>query len=243
MIFFFKKQKLVVDCFTYRQDIYKHNPIDYASKFYPSWWKNTPSSFKNDFYEASTIKKCSGIIDTYQKGFMIPLWNDFAFKVENKKIFWTHADHESQCEAHDHRQWQTYADINKYSNLKIISPWLMKCKNDINFYFTKPFWNHPLNTPYHILSGVSNMKYNHGTNILLMIDNHKDYDCTMEAGTPIVHIVPFTEKKLIIKNHLIDISEFEKMDSERWKLKKFVGAYLKSVSNIKKQDKKCPFHF
>ena len=243
MIFFFKKQKLVVDCFTYRQDVYKHNPIDYAFKFYPDWWKKTPPTVRNNSFKVPTVKKCSGIIDTYQQGFIIPLWNDFAFRVENKNIFWEHADKQSKCKVHDYQQWQTYADMNKYYNLKIVSPWIVKCKSNINFYLTKPFWNHPLNTPYHILSGVLNFKHNNATNIQMMVNIHEDYDYTIEACTPIVHVIPFTEKKLIIKNHLIDKFEYEKIDIANSTIKKFSGTYLKSVSNAKKQNKKCPFHF
>ena len=169
MIFLFKKSTLVVDFFTHRQDVYKHNPIDYAYKFYPEWWKKTPTTFKSNFFKSSTIKKCNGIIDAYQQGFIIPLWNDFSFKAENKKIYWQHSDKESNCEIHDYRQWESYADMNKYYNLKIISPWIAKCKSDVNFYFTKPFWNHPLSTPYHILSGVLNFKYNNATNIQMIV--------------------------------------------------------------------------
>jgi len=242
MIFFFKKPKIIVDCFTTRPDVYEHAPINYAYKFYPNWWKNTSSTFKNNFFKYPTIKKCNGIIDTYQQGFIIPLWNDFSFKVENKKINWQHSDKETSCEIHDYRQWESYADMNKHYNLKIVSPWIAKCKSDVNFYFTKPFWNHPLSTPYHILSGVLNFKYNNATNIQMMINIHEDYDYTIQALTPMAHVIPLTEKELIIKNHLIDEFEYKKIHVATTYIKTFVGSYSKSINNTKKQEKKCPFH-
>lgn len=243
MIFFFKKPKIVVDFFTTRPDVYKHAPIDYAYKFYPDWWKNTPSTVKkNNFFKTATIKKCNGIIDTYQQGLIIPLWDDLAFRVQNKNISWKHADGQSSCDVHSYEQWETYADMSKYYSLKIFSPWIAKCKSDINFYFTKPFWNHPLNTPYHILSGVLNFKYNNATNIQMMINIHEDYDHTIQALTPMAHVIPFTEKKLIIKNHLVDRLEYEKLDIKNILLKKFINQYTKNMNNSKRQEKKCPFH-
>jgi hypothetical protein len=68
MIFIFKKPKLVIDCFTDRPGVFNFSKIDYAHKFYPEWWKQTPKSFIENIYEMSTIKKCRGIIDTYKQG-------------------------------------------------------------------------------------------------------------------------------------------------------------------------------
>jgi hypothetical protein len=238
---FFKKQKLIVDFFTTRPDVYKYSPIDYAYKFYPHWWKKTPLTYSKTFFERPTIKSCNGIIDTYKKGFIIPLWSDLALQVENKNIFWHYADDISTCDFHDHQQWENYTDINKYYHLKIKSPWIAKCKDNINFYFTKPFWNHSLGVPYEILSGVLNFKYNNSTHIQMMIDIQKNYIYNFKALTPMAHVIPFTDKELIIKNHLVDEHEFKKIGNHR--VGAFLNSYAKSMHISKKLENKCPFHF
>lgn len=249
MIFFFKKPTVVVDFFTHRSDVIEFAPIDYAHRFYPNWWKKTPSSFINSFVRVPTIKRCNGILDTYKHGFIIPMWSDLAINVttsydsnniENKNITWQYADHISTCESHDHKEWQTYADKNKYYNFKILSPWIAKSKSQVNFYLTKPFWNQPLGLPYEILSGTLNFKYNHGTNIQTMINIQTDFTYNIQALTPMAHIIPLTEKKLIIKNHLIDLSEWNSMHQNF--LHTFENHYSKSLKIQKKFEKKCPFH-
>jgi len=241
MIFFFKKSKLIVDFFTTRPDAYKYSPIDYAHKFYPDWWKKTSPSYENGFVKRPTIKSCNGIIDSYKKGFIIPLWSDLVFQVNNKNISWNFADDLSQCNFHNYQQWQSYADMSKYYHLKIESPWIARCKENVNFYFTKPFWNHPLGEPYEILSGVLNFKYNDATNIQMMIDIQKDYIYNLKALTPMIHAIPFTDKELLIKNHLVDDLEMKKIKNHR--LKTFFNNYAKSMNISKKLESKCPFHF
>ena len=50
-MFFFRKPKLVVDAFT--SELYQHAfdyaPVDYATKFYPDWWKKLPKMSKPIF--------------------------------------------------------------------------------------------------------------------------------------------------------------------------------------------------
>jgi hypothetical protein len=239
MIFLFKKPKLVLDFFTYSEPAYHANKIDYAHSFYPQWWKDTPKTYTNDFYEASTIKKCRAVIDSYQYGAIIPMWSDMALDIKNKTYKWQFADFKTEAHAHSAEQWKTYADPKNYAHLKIISPWSVKCKHNIKFQFLSPFWSHPIDSIYRVLPGIVDYKYNYGTHINLLINIQNDYRGMIPAATPMAHIIPLSEKELIIKNHLVSIEEYK---NNFWDPYTFTDAYKHAKNNIDKQEK-CPFNF
>ena len=39
MFFWFKKPKVILECFTTEEIVYEHAKIDSAVKFFPDWWK------------------------------------------------------------------------------------------------------------------------------------------------------------------------------------------------------------
>lgn len=239
MMFLFRKPKLVVDFFTYSEQVYQSNKIDYAHNFYPQWWKDTAKTYTKDFYEVSTIKKCRAVIDSYQYGAIIPMWSDMALDIKNGAYKWQFADHKTETEMHPPEQWKTYADPRNYGHLKIISPWNAKCKNNIKFQFLSPFWSHSVDVPYRILPGIVDYKYNRATHINLIINIQNDYRGMIPATTPMGHIIPLSEKELIIKNHLISLEEYASNFSDPYT---FTDAYKNIKNNIDKQEK-CPFNF
>jgi hypothetical protein len=241
MIFLFKKSKLVIDCFTHRPDVFNFSKIDYAHKFYPEWWKQTPKSVINNFYEISTLKKCRGIIDNYKYGAMVPLWSDLAFNVKNKQYQWQFSDFKTNGDTHPPKQWDMYADPTNYGHLKIESPWRINCKSDTKFYWTLPFWNHAIDIPYHVIPGMVEFKYNHGININIMINLQKDFMHTIKAYTPMAHMIPVSDKELVIKHHLISEEEFSNQVANTTLT--FMNKYQTHKNNVDKQESKCPFNF
>ena len=234
MIFLFKKPKLVLDCFTDRPDVFNFSKIDYAYKFYPEWWKQTPKSYILNFYEQSTIKRCRGIIDTYKHGLMVPLWCDLSINVENKKYRWQFSDYKTDADIHESKQWEAFVNPDNYGHLKIQSPWYIKCKTDTKFYWIQPFWNYPLDTPYYILPGILDFKYNNSANINIMLDLQKNYTHTIKAYTPMAHMVPISDKEIIIKHHLIDTKEYYNLHSNVTAT--FTKSYLIHKKNIDNQE-------
>ena len=91
MFFFFKRKKIVVDCFTDNYSINELFPIQTANNFYPDWWKNLPKTYDamNKWglrVSQSTMKKCPAIIDLYKTGFIMPLWSDLQILSDDKNI-------------------------------------------------------------------------------------------------------------------------------------------------------------
>jgi hypothetical protein len=67
-MFLFKKKKVVLDCFTYRSDVYSYFPIQKASSAMPNWWKKMPATFCPDptgLAEFPTMRSCSGFLSYY----------------------------------------------------------------------------------------------------------------------------------------------------------------------------------
>ena len=240
---FFKRKEIVVDCFTNINTVHEFFPIQESSKFLPDWWKNTPKySLTNNAYsllDQKTIKSCDGLIDTYREGFMIPLWSDLLINIKDKILNCVFADSKTISDSHSSLQWNTYADPNTVGHLKIISPWVFKTNKNVKFFFTKPYWNYKVIEDFSILSGTVSYKTIHDTNINMFINLEKDKNLIVEANSPIVHIMPLTENKIIIKNHLVDDKEFNSYH-EKISFGDNYGLRKRIKEN---SEKKCPFGF
>ena len=240
---FFKRKEIVVDCFTNINTVHEFFPIQESSKFLPDWWKNTPkyrlTNNAYNLFDQKTIKSCNGLIDTYKEGFMIPLWSDLLINVKDKIVNCVFADQKSSIESHPLEQWKTYADPNQVGHVKIINPWKIKTKSNIKFFFTKPYWNYKMLEDFSILSGTVSYKYQHSSHINMFINLEKDKNVIVGANSPIVHIMPLTENKVIFKNHLIDDKEFNSFSNKFT----FGNSYNFTKRLLDKKEKKCPFGF
>ena len=241
MIFLFKKPKIVLDCFTYKNDIYSHHKIDTANKYYPKWWLDTPKSYTERFFKKSTIKKCRAIIDNYSYGFIIPLWSELAINITDNNYEWQFADCITNAEIHDSQQWNKFANPNYFGHMKIFNPWAIFTNKDIKFNWIKPFWNHSLDSRYHIPEGIVDFKYNHATHINLFLDRRIKGNYLIPVDTPMVHLIPMTEKEVILKHHIIEHKEWNtKVFREK---DTFQNTYNIHKAKMIKKESKCPFSF
>lgn len=236
---FIPTPKLVVDCFTYNRNAYELFPIDDAVKFFPDWWKHMPrESEKHGFIPVSTIKRCAGIQDTYKSGIILPLWSDLAMRFENNKWDFQFADNQTIITPHSPEQWKYYADPNKFTHIKIESPWALYTKKAINWTFMKPTWNFPADCQLNIVSGTLNFRYQHGTHINMLLPVRPMKDIIL-AGQPMAHMIPHTEKRVVLKHHFVTEEEFRHRYDGRL-MHSFVRGYQRAVPIRKGM--KCPFH-
>ena len=73
-----------------------------------------------------------------------------------------------------------------------------------------------------------------------------DIDMIVNAGQPMVHSIPLSDRELDIKNHLISNDEFDKRLMKFTSTFSFQKRYLQSkkiIENREKEEKKCPFGF
>lgn len=239
-MFFIRRSKIIVDCFTHAPTAYDLFPISKATDYYPDWWKNTPSNYViHDFLKKPTIKSCSGFIDYYTSGFTIPLWTEIDFDISQDMYKWFTADGETKIETHSLAEMGQYINPDEYGHIKINTPWAIKTKSDINWMFTNMYWNHKPIEDFVIPPGIVNYKYQHTTHINMFLSLKEKKTFSLNAGDPMVYLLPLTEKEVILKHHLIDMNEFN--NYFRTKIS-FLNSYRKRA-NILKSKSKCPFGF
>jgi hypothetical protein len=248
MYFFFKRKKIVLDCFTCDPKTFSYFPIQHMQKFFPDWWKNTNPYYtvKDEFeleIKTSTIKKCNGIIDLYKTGFALPLWSDLILETKSDGIYsYRFASGEQEIANHPKEQFLTLCD--RYIHMKISSPWYFKEKSGIKFLWNSPKWNHLNNdlNIINILPGCVEYKDQISTNINIFLPK-ADNKFFVSHNTPMIHIIPITENDVEIKNHLISKTEWEHM-LDLNKTISFNNNYNNRVKLRKSKEKsKCPFGF
>lgn len=252
MIFFFKKSKIHLDCFTDRPDIFDNFPIVKGSKCYPDWWKNLEDSS----FDFSTMKRninmkhCVGLIDFFSQSLSIRLWSDLAVKLINM-----HGQLQAGCQFLDYRtdiahhpktQYQNYFDTDEFFHLKINSPWFFKCKEDIKWVWVGNSWSKNLNNEMIIPPGVLDFKYQNNTNIqfFLKCSKNQSVEKIFYADTPIVNFFPMSEKKVVVHNHLLSSEELKNIHHRN--VLSFVDKQFYRKKNLikdREKQSKCPFGF
>ena len=239
-MFWIKDKTIVLDSFVTEEWILNYNPIQKASNFIPQWFKEQDNYFKNGFKDMETMKQCPAILDLLNKGLVLPLWSDFSLNInqEQKEVHWEFADKIdaiiNTAQTHPVEQWKDYANPDKYFQLKLISPWLFNTKEDIKFHWSSSYFNNELSLPYSIMSAIVDFKYQSGTHVNMIIDlNRAKQGFTINATKPLVHLIPLTEKKVVVKNHIVSTEEYRQIQNKYKKV---------FFTNNYKKIKKCPFH-
>lgn len=243
MFFFIRRPKIILDCFTYLDYVYQHSPIEQAAENIPSWFKtaNTVYNQKN-FGPTATMKKCPAIVKTMTSGLYMPLWADVRFEISSsrtenntikKELKWSFADKKTSISPHPEEQWKMFTQEDKLFHLKIDSVWNFKTKEDIYFYWTQPFYHKQ--SEYIIVPGIDSYTTSHNTSINGFINLEKDREFIISQGTPIVHIIPLTDKRIELKHHLVSQQEYDNMQVMPF-------TFLDYYKKLKKPKLKCPFH-
>jgi hypothetical protein len=238
-MFFFKRSKVVVDCFTLNYGIEKLFPIQETNNFYPEWWKSLPKSYEKPNQwglgiPQPTMKGCIGFINLYTHGFVLPLWTDLLMQTTKDSWLYEFAA-PNDIVSHDEQQFGE--PINNYHHIKITSPWFLVEKSGINFMWTVPTFNNIENLgSYHILPGIMDYKYNIGTNINMLLPK-TDNKILLKAGHPMAHIVPITDKAVELRTHVITQQELNKIE-----VRIYDSSFTKRY-NVNKRilERKCPF--
>jgi len=243
-----RSKKLVLNCYTYDKNVYETGRPNYSSKFLPNWWKNLDQFVYEDdgFFPQATMKNCSGLIKYYSRGIIIPLWCDLAVEIGERGTIdfrWQYADRRSRGEQHSMQQMGHHLHEEEYSHLKLISPWIFEMSEDVQWTWTEPTWNSLKQYDYKILPGITEYKNTNATNINMLFSRGETRKrLLIEHGTPMVHLVPITERRIEIKHHLISAQEWEinlKSPSEKFYRSHFYRR--KIIDQIEAEQSKCPF--
>lgn len=240
-MFFFKKKKLVVDCFTKVEQLAKIG-IPKASEYIPQWWKAIPKSHNGPnamgmAIPKTTMKTCAGFIDLYRRGNILPLWSDLIIDINETSYTWQFADThpDNQIREHDSYQFATEGyKFEHYRHAKLEAPWMAKCSKDVKFLAIEPTYNNIVND-YGIkfLPGVVDFKHQHGINVNLFIPS-EIRRIKMNYLDPLYHWICLDDTyEVEFKSILVDAVEYQKIERACQFHPNFIGTFAKS--------KKCPF--
>jgi hypothetical protein len=234
----FRKNFINIDCFTSSQMVEQASPIQKASSYIPDWWKNLNSSVvmnhptTNRPYSFPTMKTCYGFVELYRHGLVMPLWTDLELFIEPENYAYHAADFTSSIERHGEHNWgHSYTN---YYHMKLISPWMIREKSGVKFMFAPCVWSHlDQLSDIRVLPGIVNYKYQHFTNINWFVPK-VNKRITLPLGTPMIHMLPLTDKKLNIKTHVVD--EKEILNMKKFRNNRFVGSFIRFMRTAEK----CP---
>lgn len=245
-IFSRKKEKIVIDMYTYNRVAFKHYKPDYTKKFMPKWFDEIKSrgvygEFDKEHLDIfGDMRGCSGFTGMYTSGFVLPLWSDLLIDAQpfGGGYRYRFADGHSSAVQHPQAQRASYLPENDYVTLKLNSPWAIRCNRDIDFTWFQPTWNFDQPAEILIPPAVVNYKsVTHSTNINLAIPRaDTEKFIKISANQAMVQIIPITEEDYEIRYHLVDEEEFDNLctvdDSYR---PTFINRHKGS------KVKKCPF--
>lgn len=245
-MFNFLKKDVVVNCYTWDSSVYNYAPIKPAISFIPTWWKELPKSFasENNLFEQPTMKGCTGFTNLYKQGFIMPMWSDLAIRIGHEGS--TAYAYKFSCErgeisVHPVPQRGLVYPETKYQHLKIATPWIFTCNEEVQFLQTGVPWDDNCLTDATILPGIVDYKYQIGTHINTIWKRAvEDKKYIIAHQTPLCHFIPLTERKVKIKQHLVTKEKFAALLQISTRTT-FLGKYKTNKRLLKERG--CPFHF
>ena len=200
---------IILDCYTYNPYAYNFAKINHGHHYIPEWWKSTPPIVEKH----PTIKNCPAFIEYYKKGIVIPMWCELEVQIQPKGdvlFTWKSSQKDFYIDEHRQDQFEGFAKKDGH-NLKIISPWLIKCKENINFTFTQPIWNQR-DTMFNFMltPGVISFKYQMDCNLNYFFQQKDTQQViNIKTLTPMVIMHPISERKVKLRHHLLTSKDRE----------------------------------
>jgi len=219
MFFFFRKPKVIVDCFIDSKIMAEAYAIRRGIKCTPEWWQKLtptcPVSISGVTEQIPTAKKCSGFMSLYKESWMVPMWSDVTLHTSSegqfKYKFATGADWATMF---THPPSQFTGGFPDKIHFKINCPWHLAEKTGVNFVFMPAYWSLiDLFPGLGFLPGVINFSTNHSIHVNILASKvNARYD--FAAGTPLVHLIPISDKEVVFKTHAITEQELTQMEKD-----------------------------
>jgi len=206
-----------------------------SSKQFPKWFSDLPfdnRKFKlsidpNDPYrlvdkQALNVKKCLGISEFLNTGYIIPSWTDFIFRERedgNLHVNWVDNFYPNTYHSHTNEQYETMPNKPIYGHFgKICTPWIIKTDPGVSCLLTHPIWHRNKNfttTTAIIHTDIAPFFVNwfFEWNFKMSNENWQiDIKNQIVAkNDPIILIIPFYRKKYSSKINYISNEEWDRM--------------------------------
>jgi len=208
------KNVIEIQAFTASKATFDYFQLSRGPEWYPEWWKKLPKNHYNSVYDLPTMKTCYGFLELYKNSFIQPLWADLFFTKKNigkTNLFYDEKQNESKhgrIFIHDSNlPTENTVPENMIGGMienpkkfivKINSPWVFLCNEDIQFLqLNCDYNNKQYENLFKVLPGILTFKYQHESNIFIEVFD-KDKDVLVPANSPMRHIIPLTNKKVKI---------------------------------------------
>tara|TARA_B100000073_G_scaffold285894_1_gene247498 strand:+ start:608 stop:1363 length:756 start_codon:yes stop_codon:yes gene_type:complete len=199
---------IILDCYTYNPYAYNFAKINYGRHYIPDWWKNTPKVIG----ERPTIKNCPAVVEYYLKGIVLPMWCEVEIIINPKGsedlYVWKSAQKQFEIGQHNQLQFEAFTKDDGY-NLKIISPWYIKCRENIHFTFTQPIWSQR-DTMFDLIltPGLVSFKSQMNSNLNYFFQQKDTQQIiNIQPLTPMAIMHPISDRKVKLKHHLLTSKE------------------------------------
>lgn len=233
---FFKK-KVTLNLYTDRADVYHWSQLQEAKKHKPKWWRDLKSESDAVGTEASqSMRHCAGFNKLFAKAFFAPMWCEAHGHIyPDGNWQFSFADQVSMAREHPASERGKFMADDKYQNIKFISPWYASCDESVDFLFTNADYFDESNKDLIVLNGVVDFKNQSSLNINTMIKRSADCkEIFIKKDTPMYMLIPLTERRVVLKHHLVTTQDLKRMSQKKFPTLYFVNNYRKIKS--------CPFH-
>lgn len=250
-------------------EVYTYSPIVHGEKTFPDWWKKLEKNVQihpmhTPYKFGRTMKTCVGFTDFFINSVSLRLHTDVYLTMAKNKIgdslgytglkmdninpnfrWVAKSSSKAIIEEHAPEQYGDFIDIKEQQHMKLVSPWLFECKEDIPWVSVGNCWNEKLVNKITVLSGILNFKYQSTTNINFITSYPKEDIETifLPFGTNLVNFFPLSDRKVKIHNHLISENEFYRKNATTTPQIFFVNGYNKLKKIKQENESKCPFGF
>jgi len=190
-----------------------------AKKDIPDWFKALPTKLGNKGFKTSTIKRCMPFLDALSVGYIIPLAADVEFTsnedatgVEYKWNF-----HKPMVENHGKEQITAPKSPNPLGDkppIKFLNYWRIKTPPDYSLLFIPPL--NRIEPRFVCYSGLVDAPYYERENVNFpFFFLQPNFSGIIEAGTPLMQVIPIKKDNLLPNYRERVIDESEKMESNR----------------------------
>lgn len=204
-----KKNNVVnLNIYTSVPRLEEYFPIDHTKKLIPDWFKTLPSYIEPS--HKSTLKVCPGITEFFNLGVTVPLWCDHTFEYNNGELIDVKTPMPNHNPGYSHPSYQWGEKFPKWTHLKLSNPWFFETDRLVNFIVIQATWNMEDFNHYTIPPGAIEFKYQHHCHLQMFFPpGHGKLE--LEAGTPMIHIIPLEDVKLKINFNQFDQSSYNRI--------------------------------
>ena len=218
-MFFNKNKKITVNFYTcFKGNFENDKPTIKVDT--PYWHKGLKTEVKshdqnsNTDFEIGSIKGCPGISNLVTEGIKIKSWEQLKIRIHpDGRVQPLPLGNDYGGQPFVQHPPEQYANLypRNATAFKLNNPWLMTCDDPIKFIFVESHYltNFFRENNLYIAPGFIDFKYQHSLNchVIAPTEEKEYYDIEIPYHTPLYTLYPMTEKKVVIKHHLISQDE------------------------------------